>query len=155
MIYLCYYFPFRHIFSLSYKYQAFTQNLMGSIALKSLHTLFHGKDLLKFGVISLKSYTTQFFYGTITLTKKTCKKSPCYMRKSACKWRIVKKAKIFSSYVKHFWILAGVRNCRFLIGLCKQVFMKHLMIFPDRDNNTKLVPASFSYFLDFSWKNKV
>ena len=38
----------------------------------------------------------------ITLTKKTCKKSPYYMRKSACKGRIVKKAKIFSSYVKHF-----------------------------------------------------
>ena len=86
---------------------------MGSIALKSLHTLFHGKDLLKFGVISLKSYTTQFFYGKKnktsfsmekkkTLTKKTCKKSPYYMRKSACKGRIVKKAKIFSSYVKHF-----------------------------------------------------
>ena len=29
-------------------------------------------------------------------------------------------AKIFSSDVKHFWILGGVGKCRILIGLCKQ-----------------------------------
>ena len=32
---------------------------------------------------------------------------------------IDKKAKIFWSYVKHFWILAGVRKCIILTGLCK------------------------------------
>ena len=31
-----------------------------------------------------------------------CKKIPCYMRDSACRCFIVKKAKIFLSYVKHF-----------------------------------------------------
>ena len=31
-------------------------------------------------------------------------KIPCYMRDSACRWfkKVVKKAKIFSSYAKHF-----------------------------------------------------
>ena len=27
--------------------------------------------------------------------------------------------------------------------------MNHLIMFPDRDNKTNLVPVSFSYFLDF------
>ena len=31
-----------------------------------------------------------------------CKKIPCYMRDSACRWFIVENAKIFRSYVKHF-----------------------------------------------------
>ena len=44
---------------------------------------------------------------------------PCYMRESACRWFIVKKVKIFWSYVKHFLILAGMRKCRILIGLFK------------------------------------
>ena len=33
--------------------------------------------------------------GTIIRTKITCKKIPCYMRDSACRWFIVKKTKIF------------------------------------------------------------
>ena len=37
----------------------------------------------------------QFHYGTIIRTGITCKKIPCYMRDSACRWFIVKKAKIF------------------------------------------------------------
>ena len=49
----------------------------------------------------------------------TCTKISCCTRDSACWWFIVKKAKIFWSYVKHFWILAGVRKCRILIGLSK------------------------------------
>ena len=34
-------------------------------------------------------------HGAILGTGITCKKIPCYMRGSACKWFIVKKAKIF------------------------------------------------------------
>ena len=34
-------------------------------------------------------------HGTIIRTGITCKKIPCYMRDSACRWFIVKKAKIF------------------------------------------------------------
>ena len=41
-------------------------------------------------------------HGTMIRTGITCKKIPCYMRDSACKWFIVKKTKIFRSYVKHF-----------------------------------------------------
>ena len=58
-------------------------------------------------------------HGTIIRTQITCKKIPCYMRDSACRWFIVNKAKIFGSCVKHFWILVGVRKCRILIVLCK------------------------------------
>ena len=59
-------------------------------------------------------------HGTITRTWITCKKIPCYMGHSACRWFIVKKkTQMFWSYVKHFWILAGVRKCTNLIGLCK------------------------------------
>ena len=40
-------------------------------------------------------------YNHRTLIRKwiTCKKSPCYMRDSACRWFIVKRAKLFWSYV--------------------------------------------------------
>ena len=62
---------------------------------------------------------TQSNQGTRIRTGITCKKIPCYMRDSACWWFIVKKAKIFLSYVKHFWILVVVRKYRILIGLCK------------------------------------
>ena len=41
-------------------------------------------------------------HRTIIRTGITCKKIPYYMRDSACRWFIVKKAKIFYSYVKHF-----------------------------------------------------
>ena len=51
-------------------------------------------------------------HGTIMRTGITCMKTSCYMWDSACRWFIVKKAKIFWSYVKHFWILAGVKKCR-------------------------------------------
>ena len=34
-------------------------------------------------------------HGTIIQTGITCKKTPCYMRDSACRWFIVKKAEIF------------------------------------------------------------
>ena len=34
-------------------------------------------------------------HGNIIRTGITCKNTPCYMRDSACRWFIVKKAKIF------------------------------------------------------------
>ena len=34
------------------------------------------------------------------------------------------------------------------IGLCKEVFMNHPVMFLDGDNKTKLVPAYSSYFLE-------
>ena len=41
-------------------------------------------------------------HGTIIQTGITCKKILCYMCDSASRWPIVKNAKIFQSYVKHF-----------------------------------------------------
>ena len=41
-------------------------------------------------------------HGTIIRTGITCKKIPCYMRESACRWFIIENVKIFRSYVKHF-----------------------------------------------------
>ena len=57
-------------------------------------------------------------HGIIIRAGITCKKTPCYKRNSACRWCIVKKAKIFVVMLNIF-ILAGVRKCRILIGLCK------------------------------------
>ena len=59
------------------------------------------------------------YHGTIIQTGITSKKILYYMRHSACRCFIVKEAKIFWSYDKDFWILAGVGTCRILIGLCK------------------------------------
>ena len=36
-----------------------------------------------------------FMYGTIIRTGIACKKIPCYMPGSPCRWFIVKKAKMF------------------------------------------------------------
>ena len=97
--------------------------------------------------IAKKVYVCMYKHGTIIRTGITYKKIPRYMRDSAYRWFLVENAKIFSSYVKHFWIFPRERNCRILIGLCKEVFMNHPIMFLDRDNKGKLVPPSFSYFL--------
>ena len=55
---------------------------------------------------------------SIIRTGRICKKIPFYMRDSACRWFIVKNAKLFRSYVKHIGIFPHERN-RILIGLCK------------------------------------
>ena len=57
---------------------------------------------------------------------------------------IVKKAKIFWSYARLFWIVAGMRKYRILIGVCKWAFLNCATIFLNWYNKTKLVPASFS-----------
>ena len=99
--------------------------------------------------LSMLSYTE---HGTIIRTGITCKKIPCYMHDSACRWFIIENAKIIRSYVKHFWIFPRERNCRILIGLCKDVLMNHPIMFLDRDNKGKLVPAPFPYFLELLWE---
>ena len=55
----------------------------------------HKKNLYKIQISSN-------MHGTIIRTGTTCKKIPCYMCESAFRWCIVKNAKIFWSYVKHF-----------------------------------------------------
>ena len=60
-------------------------------------------------------------HGTIILTGITWKKIPYYMRDSACRYLIVESAKIFWSYVKHFWIFPRERNCKVLIGLYHRI----------------------------------
>ena len=88
-------------------------------------------------------------HETIIRTGITCKKISCYMRNSACRWLIVVNAKIFGSYVEHFSIFPRTKNCRTLIGLCKKVFMNYPIMFLDRDNKPKLVPASFLLCITF------
>ena len=90
-------------------------------------------------------------HGTIIRTGITCKKVPCYMRDSACRWLIVNNVKIFKSFVKYFWTCPRERNCIILIGLCKWAFVNHLIIFLERHKKTKLMPTSFSYFLELLW----
>ena len=50
--------------------------------------------MMLFTTIPENNYN-QLTHGTIIRTGITCKKIPCYMRDSACRWFIVKKAKIF------------------------------------------------------------
>ena len=85
-------------------------------------------------------------HGTIIRTGITYKKIRCYMRDSACRCFIVKKGQIFEAMLKIFLILAGVRNCIILIGLCNEAFLNCPTIFLDWHNKTKLVQASFSFF---------
>ena len=47
-----------------------------------------------------------------------------------------------------------MRNWRILTSLCKCIFINSPVIFLDWDNKVKLVPASFSCFINFSWKSK-
>ena len=58
-------------------------------------------------------------HGILIQTEIICNKISCYIRDSAYRWFIVKKAKIFWICFKHFWILADVRKCKILNGLCK------------------------------------
>ena len=60
-------------------------------------------------------------------------------------WRglLLKKLKIFWSYVKHFWIHSGVRKYRILIGLCNEAILNWSTIFLDWHNKTKLVQLLF------------
>ena len=87
-------------------------------------------------------------HETIIRTGITCNKIFCYMHDSASRWLIVENAKIFRSYVKICWIFPRERNCRILIGLCKQVFMNQPLMLLYPDNKTKLVPASLSSFYE-------
>ena len=89
-----------------------------------------------------------FIHGTIIRKAITCKKIACYMRDSAFRWFIVKKPKIFWSYVKHFWVLADVRKCRILIGVCNWAFLNCPTIFLDCHNKTycQLLFLAFNSF---------
>ena len=73
----------------------------------------------------------------------TYKKIPCYMRDLSYRWFIVKKVKIFWSYVIHFWILTGVRKCRILIGLWKWAFLNCPRLIGRKNE----VSASFFFLL--------
>ena len=55
-------------------------------------------------------------HGNIIGTGITCKKIHCYMHGPAFRWLIVENAKIFQSYVKHFWIFLREKSCKILIG---------------------------------------
>ena len=66
------------------------------------------------------------------------------MHDSDCRFLIAKNAKIFWSYVKHVWVFLCEKNYRILIVLYKEVFIEH--------QGYKLVPASFSEFLERLWE---
>ena len=68
------------------------------------------------------------------------------MRDSACRWFILENAEIFESYVKYLWIFPReiwLDESWKLIYINQSRFYN---LFHGQDNNTKLVPASFSYF---------
>ena len=88
-------------------------------------------------------------HGIIIQTEITCKKS-LVIRATQLAGGLLLNIK----YVKQFWILAGVRKCRILIGLCKEAFFNCPIIFLEWHNKMKLVPASFSGFSDFQWRKQ-
>ena len=61
---------------------------------------------------------------------------------------LLKMLRYFEIMLNIFEFFPRERNCRILIGLCKEVFVNHPIMFLDRDNKMKLVPASFSYILE-------
>ena len=101
-------------------------------------------------------------HGTIIWTGKTCKKISSCMRDSPCRWHILKLLKYFEDMLQIFefsHVKETVESClvyviyySFMYGnifwWCKYVFMNHSIMFLDRDNKTKKVSASFSYFFE-------
>ena len=66
--------------------------------------MLEGRHFEMVSIVALRQYPLFLRYlrnvcildhGTIIRTGITCKKIPCYMRDSACRWLIVKKTKIF------------------------------------------------------------
>ena len=109
-------FPEYILMAVFYK---FIRNLELPIKDREKYSSNLGKDLRGEGWEDHFEVNLRSEHGTITRTGITCKKIPCYMRDSACRWLIVEKAKILRSYVKHFWIFPRERNCGILIGLYK------------------------------------
>ena len=64
--------------------------------------IFSFKNLDKYYNLYKKSNI--MLHGNIIGTGITCKKIHCYIHGPVCRWLIVENAKIFRSYVKHFWI---------------------------------------------------
>ena len=56
---------------------------------------------MKLNCVTVCKNETKLNHKTIIRTGITCKKIPCYMCDSACRWLIVKNAKISQSSVKH------------------------------------------------------
>ena len=98
--------------------------------------------ILNFGFRFIKN--TKWYFGYTDWI--ACKKIPCYMCDSAWRCFIVKKVKIFWSYVKHFWIIADKRKGSILIALWKQAFLNCPSIFLNWHNKMKLLLASFPWF---------
>ena len=84
-------------------------------------------------------------HGTIIQTGITCKKISFYIRDSASRWFIVKKGKIFWSYVKNVWILVVWENVEPWMPYAKK-FLNCPTIFLDWHDKTQLVPAFFTCF---------
>ena len=68
------------------------------------------------------------------------------MGPSTYRWLIVENANMFQIYAKYSRIFPRGRNCRILIGLSKQVFMNHGIMFLNKGNKKKLLPDFFFFF---------
>ena len=75
-------------------------------------------------------------HGTIIRTGRACKKIRCYMRNSACRWLIVEYAKYF----------------KVMLNIFESSKVEKFESFHEPSNQSKLVPGSFSYFLELLWE---
>ena len=58
----------------------------------------------QYSFILVFSRSKRVYYGTIIPAGITWNKMWCYMLYSACRWLTVENAKMFRSYIKHFWV---------------------------------------------------
>ena len=89
-------------------------------------------------------------HGTIIGTGITCKKISCYLHDSVCRWLVPKNAKILHSYVKYFHIFHVEKIVE--SWLVYRNNFSWIIMFRDRDNNSKLVPVSF---LELLWGKNI
>ena len=67
------------------------------------------------------------------------------MGPSTYRWLIVENANMFQIYAKYYSIFPRGRNCRILIGLSKQVFMNHRIMFLNKDNKKSYCQIFFLF----------
>ena len=95
-------------------------------------------------------------HGSIIRTGITSNKIFCYMRDSVCRWFIVKKHKIYWSYVKHFWILAVWENVvSWLVYANYKLFRTAQPYFSTDIIKLSYFLLPFLAFKTFNKKNKV
>ena len=79
-----------------------------------MQQLFESGHSLIASMIAPQEVQPKIHHGTIIRKGIPCKKIPCYMRKLACRWFIVKKLKYFEVMLNIFEFLRVRENVKFV-----------------------------------------